>query len=72
MIGKCKDCKWWFYIDVLQDAPKQSFGECRRYPPAVIGAMCNRSTIFLEDNELDGVFPNTNSWYWCGEFKAKK
>ncbi len=50
---KCASC-----VFFLADA-KESFGECRRYPPAT----------FPDDEGIGFSFAITEESQWCGEFQ---
>jgi hypothetical protein len=51
----CKDC--WFF-----ERTNVAGGQCRRYPPKTF------DTLVINQNN-DGVFPNVNESWWCGEWE---
>jgi len=51
---RCGLCAWWLHVEALF-----SWGECRRYPPA----------IAHKDGACGG--PVTEYKNWCGEWKAR-
>lgn len=56
----CDFCKYWHYVESQQiviNEPKQ--GECWRYPPTM---------QLVNNNQLMGIVPRTNSLYVCGEY----
>lgn len=58
--GSCRQCCFW------KNVPETEYGQCRRYPPTLIQS--SPGSHLLQGGTL-GVFPETESKIYCGEFK---
>lgn len=68
---QCARCRFWEEIrDTLKadDGRKYRGGECRRLPPVVL--MGQMPTLEVKSG-WSGVWPETESDDWCGEFKPR-
>ncbi|MCY4594541.1 MAG: hypothetical protein OXC19_07025 [Bryobacterales bacterium] len=57
-LGVCGICRYW----ERDDLPGATHGECRRYPPTIIGEFGSRT----------GLWPETPEDAGCGEFKLEQ
>lgn len=57
----CKNCKFW--LEIKDNDPGVEAGECRRFPPQLIGFKAQ-----MANGLYQGIFPETWGSEWCGEF----
>jgi len=55
----CERCIF-FVREIVEEEEDPNYGNCHRFPPS------NR--FETEDGELFWLFPEVETWKWCGEF----
>lgn len=68
---ECKDCKWWNDNDNPNSPIEKHTGQCRRNSPIVCPEVWGELGVDDVATEDTGVWPFTDSFDWCGEFKSK-
>lgn len=61
MEGRCKTCKWWKSMGIIDD--DAYVGTCQRYPPSIpVGISVG----------VDATFPSVHDDQWCGEYQPNE
>ena len=58
----CETCR--YYMSLYPHNSEIKVGACRRYPP-------DRGPTQNDIREANGIYPEVNHYYWCGEWRTR-